>query len=128
MNREVIPKGIYCYGIRVKKKFNSISYKSANVSFFDYYDKVLCPYWNNIGNALIECKYLQTYTLNLEDENCEKRALKFFNGDKAKLQNFSGYLFWDKVKDCNINIDFDKDFELISDEKLKKINLLKSKK
>jgi len=131
MDIEVIPKGFYCYGIRVKNKFHSISFEKANVSFFEYYDKVMCPYWKDIGNGLIECKYLKTYTLNLEDINCRKKALKFFSGDKAKLKEFSGYLFWDKVKDCNIDTEltFDKDgnsidFELISDKKLQKINLL----
>ena len=41
-----------------------------------------------------------------------------------------GYLFWDKVKDCGVNIDMgndNDDFELISDEKLQKINQIRDR-
>ena len=51
MDKSVIPNGFYCYGVRVNSKYNNIPY-TEDIDFFDYYDKVICPYWNNIGNGL----------------------------------------------------------------------------
>ena len=129
MDKSVIPNGFYCYGVRVNSKYNNIPY-TEDIDFFDYYDKVICPYWNNIGNGLIKCDYLNQLTLNLKDSDCEKKSLKYFNGDKSKVFESDGYLFWDKVKDCGVNIDIgndNDDFELISDEKLQKINQIRDR-
>ena len=126
IDKVVIPNGIYCYGVRVNEKYRHTQ-DTDSIPFFKYYDKVICPYWNNIGNGLIKCEYLNKLSLNLDDKEYEKKVLKYFNGDKAKFKEIEVSLFYDKVKNCGVNltVDSENDFELISNEKLYKINKIR---
>lgn len=102
-----IPKGYYCYGLRVKSEYKDIEY-SDDINFFDYYEKIVCPFWKDLGDGWVKCEHLN----------------KSSNSDK-------GELFWDLVKDCSFlpytdsDILIDNSFELISDEKLHMIDEMK---
>ena len=103
--KNFIPKGVYCYGLIVNSKYKDTEY-SKDIDFFDYYDKVICPFWKDIGDGWVKCNHLKI------SSNSEK-----------------GHLFWDLVKECKC-LDFeesdisinDDDFELISDNKLEMMN------
>jgi len=102
-NEKYIPKGYYCYGVRKNLKYKDILY-SEDIPFFDYYEKIICPFWKEIEPGRSGCKHLKKIS-SLEE----------------------GYLFWDMVKDCEYENFSETDteisygYELISDEKLQLI-------
>lgn len=64
--KRFIPKGIFCYGLRVNSKYKDTDY-SKDIDFFDYYDKVICPFWKDIGDGWVNVTILKYHQILKKD-------------------------------------------------------------
>jgi len=86
MENKIIPQGIYCYD-----------------------EKGVCPYWKQktidcINVKYIECEYTKMKSIcNGYVEDLETKLLSAYGNNENIDREFSSYLLFDQVKECNIN-------------------------
>ena len=97
MDEKLIPKGLhYCYSDGV---WDGKVFRTKN-----------CPYWKHTDHGTVKCEFLGVESLTIAageyEDKMRELAYKHFGSEEAALEaTEEGWLLWDQLKICGINVE-----------------------